>query len=130
MAPALNGRSGKALPVTSRTPSKKARVIRILKKKEPQLIENTKHTLIIKGNHTSETILDVLSDVAKLVKPNCKVLGRKNEIYPFDDANSLEFLTSKNDCSLFAVGSHSKKRPNNLILVCKFGVASISFFCY
>ena len=39
-----------------------------------------------------------------------------NEVLPFEDANSLEFLASKNDCSLFALGSHSKKRPHNLVL--------------
>jgi ribosome production factor 2 len=60
--------------------------------------------------------LEVLTDLGKLLKPNCKVMARKNELYPFEDANSIEFLTSKNDCALFAVGSHSKKRPNNLIL--------------
>lgn len=29
---------------------------------------------------------------------------------------SLEFLCTKNDCSLFAMASHNKKRPNNLLL--------------
>ena len=90
---------------------------RILKKLEPQLVENTKRALIIKGTHTSQSIIDVLKDFSKLLKPNCKVLGRKNEITPFEDCNSLEFLATKNDCSLFIVGSHSKKRTNNLIMV-------------
>ena len=31
-----------------------ARVERILKKKEPQLVENTKRALIMRGNRTSE----------------------------------------------------------------------------
>lgn len=96
---------------------RKGRVNRILKKLEPQLVENTKRALIIKGTHTSQSIIDVLKDFSKLLKPNCKVLGRKNEITPFEDGNSLEFLATKNDCSLFIVGSHSKKRTNNLILV-------------
>ena len=90
---------------------------RILKKLEPQLVENTKRALIIKGMHTSQSIVDVLKDFSKLLKPNCKVLGRKNELIPFDDGNSLEFLATKNDCSLFIVGSHSKKRTNNLVMV-------------
>lgn len=96
---------------------RKGRVNRILKKLEPQLVENTKRALIIKGTHTSQSIIDVLKDFSKLLKPNCKVLGRKNEITPFEDCNSLEFLATKNDCSLFIVGSHSKKRTNNLIMV-------------
>lgn len=53
---------------------------------------------------------------ARLSKPHCHILSKKNEIIPFEDVTSLEFLCQKNDCSLFALGSHSKKRPNNLVL--------------
>ena len=49
-------------------------------------------------------------------KPFCKLLSKKNNIRPFDDVNTLEFFSQKNDCSLFLVGSHSKKRPQNLIM--------------
>lgn len=49
-------------------------------------------------------------------KPFYKSLSKKNEIRPFEAVNSLEFLSQKNDCSLFMVGSHSKKRPNNLVM--------------
>lgn len=72
----------------------------------------------MKGHHTSETIVEVLQDITKLVKPNNITLNRKNELLPFEDVNSLEFLTQKNNCSLFAIGSHTKKRPDNLIMVC------------
>lgn len=44
------------------------------------------------------------------------MLSKKNNIRPFDEVNSLEFLSQKNDCSLFMVGSHSKKRPQNLVM--------------
>jgi ribosome production factor 2 len=108
--------SSPASPAAAKPKVQKKKVMRALAKKEPQLVENTKRALIMKGNHTSQIILDVLTDVSKLLKPNCRVMGRKNDIYPFEDANALEFLTSKNDCSLFAIGSHSKKRPHNLIL--------------
>src|SRR3546814_6517942 len=37
--------------------------------------------------------------------------------HPFDNEQGLEFLCQKNDCSLFGMVSHSKKRPNNLVLV-------------
>lgn len=50
-------------------------------------------------------------------KPNCKVLNRNNDILPFEDVNSLEFLCDKNNCSLFSLATNTKKRPNNLILV-------------
>ena len=44
------------------------------------------------------------------------MLSKKNNIRPFDELNSLEFLSQKIDCSLFMVGSHSKKRPQNLVM--------------
>ncbi len=82
--------------------------------------EKTKRTLIVKGKHTCQVINDVLLDLTMLSKPNNKILNKKNELLPFEDANSIEFLNQKNDCSLFALGSHSKKRPNNLILVSSY----------
>lgn len=90
-----------------------------MKKKEklPQVNESLKKVLILKGNNSSQNVNDVLKDLALMIKPNCKVLTRKNEIFPFEDINSLEFLCQKNDCSLFIFGSHSKKRPNNIIIV-------------
>ena len=50
--------------------------------------------------------------------PHAKLLTKNNMIVPFDDAGqqSLEFLTTKNDASLFALASHNKKRPNNLVM--------------
>jgi ribosome production factor 2 len=105
-----------------------ARVQRILKKREPQIIESTKRCMILKGHHTSETITDVLQDFGKLLKPNCVVLDRKNEILPFEDSNSIEFLSQKNDTSLFILGSHTKKRPNNLVMVKFFFLVHIRIF--
>jgi hypothetical protein len=105
-----------------------ARVERILKKREPQLVEGPKNALIMKGHKTSQTITDVLRDLGKLTKPHNKLLSRKNEILPFEDANSIEFLAPKNDCSLFALGSHSKKRPNNLTLVSVVSLFTLYIF--
>jgi len=44
------------------------------------------------------------------------MLQRKNDIRPFEDAASLEFLGGKNDAPLFLFCSHNKKRPHNLVL--------------
>ena len=41
---------------------------------------------------------------------------RHNAVHPFEDAVPLELLCGKNDASLFAFGTHSKKRPHNLVL--------------
>lgn len=93
-----------------------AKVLRVLKRREPQLVEYTKRCLILKGSSTSQNIVNVLRDLSALTKPNCKVLSHNNNILPFEDVNSLEFLCTKNECALFALATHSKKRPNNLVL--------------
>lgn len=51
-----------------------------------------------------------------LKAPFAKMMSKKNDIHVFDDENSVEFLTQKNDASLFMIGSSTKKRPNNLVL--------------
>ena len=94
----------------------KPRVERLLKKRAPLEVENTKQVLVLRGHKTSQVVVDVLRDIAKISKPNCKTLSKKNDILPFEDVNSLEFLTTKNDTSLFAMGSHTKKRPDNIVL--------------
>lgn len=104
----------------------KARTVRLLRKREPQLVEGAKRSLILRGHHTSETIVQVLRDLSQLTKPHSVMLSRKNEILPFEDVNSIEFLTTKNDCALFALGSHTKKRPDNLVLVRKTKINKIN----
>jgi hypothetical protein len=54
----------------------------------------TKHTLILKGKATSQVVCDVLKDLTMLSRPNNKVLTKKNEILPFEDVLSLEFLSA------------------------------------
>jgi ribosome production factor 2 len=51
----------------------------------------------------------------QLKKPEGINFSKPNPVHPFDDATSLAFWSKKNDASLFAVGMHSKKRPNNLV---------------
>ncbi len=65
-----------------------------------------------------------------LKKPHAKMFNRLNPVLPFEDATSLEFFSERNDCSLVAVGSNSKKRPNNLVLVrCRRFPAHASMHC-
>lgn len=35
---------------------------------------------------------------------------------PFEDETAIEFFSNKSDASLFMYGSHSKKRPHNLVI--------------
>jgi ribosome production factor 2 len=45
-------------------------------------------------------------------------LNKKNDnIHPFEDPASLEFLAQKNECGMVVFGTHSKKRPNNVTLL-------------
>jgi ribosome production factor 2 len=127
----VNGEEGApAKPI-----KRKARVERLLKRREPQTIEHTKRVLVLKGHKTSETVRDALLDINQLTKPNNKNFSRKNEILPFEDISSIEFLCEKNQCSIFSLGMHTKKRPDNLILgrlfdghlldMYEFGVANL-----
>ncbi|XP_030850526.1 ribosome production factor 2 homolog [Strongylocentrotus purpuratus] len=94
---------------------KNQRVKRALEKRDPKLVENTKTSLMIRGGHTSEKITALLTELHMLRKPHSQMLKRKNIMRPFEDQTSLEFMSQKNDASLFAFGSHSKKRPHNLV---------------
>lgn len=89
---------------------------KILQKREPQIKEEAKNTLLLEGRKCSGDIKSALKDVYQLKKPLCKKLTRSNDITPFDDTSSLQFLVDRNDCSLFMFGSSSKKRPDNLVL--------------
>ena len=95
---------------------KTARVRRALAKREPKAVENPRTALLIRGQKTSGLINDVLTDLFMLKKPHAVHFKRQNAAHPFEDATPLEFLCQKNDSSLFAFGTHSKKRPHNLVL--------------
>jgi len=96
----------------------KARIARYLKTTESQLVEGAKSSLLLKGIRCSDSMSTVLKDMRSVQSPHSKLLTKNNMIVPFDDEGqqSLEFLTTKNDAALFALASHNKKRPNNLVL--------------
>uniref|UniRef100_A0A1A9X5R7 Ribosome production factor 2 homolog n=1 Tax=Glossina brevipalpis TaxID=37001 RepID=A0A1A9X5R7_9MUSC len=89
---------------------------KVLLAREPQLVENARVMLFLDGRKCGGDVKLCMKDLQQLRKPLVKVLSRNNDISPFEDPSSLEFLVQKNDCALFAFGSTSKKRPNNLIL--------------
>ncbi|CAB3996792.1 ribosome production factor 2 homolog [Paramuricea clavata] len=88
---------------------------RFLEAREPKLVENTKTTMFIRGGRTSEKVTQALKDLCMLKKPHSVLFRRKNVLRPFEDETSLEFFSKKNDASTFVFGSHSKKRPHNLV---------------
>lgn len=94
----------------------KARIRREERKRGPLTVENTKKGLFMKGPKTSEIIVHAMKDLYHLKAPDAKLFSRKNNIRPFEDTRSLEFLCHKNDTSLFCVASHTKKRPMCMVL--------------
>lgn len=102
--------------IVRKVKAKNARTKRFLKNRESKTVENTKSSLFIRGGNTSTIVTNALKDMHKLKQPHSVMLSRKNPMLPFEDDTSLEFLTKKNDSSLFCFGSHSKKRPHNLIM--------------
>ncbi|KAL1917103.1 uncharacterized protein VTP21DRAFT_5301 [Calcarisporiella thermophila] len=99
---------------------KNARSKRALKKREPKVNENPKTALFIRGSTTSHIVNDALTDLYSLKKPDAVNFTKKNPIHPFDDDTPLTFLSQKNDSSLIVVGTHSKKRPHNLVFARMF----------
>uniref|UniRef100_A0A0E0L4G2 Ribosome production factor 2 homolog n=1 Tax=Oryza punctata TaxID=4537 RepID=A0A0E0L4G2_ORYPU len=98
---------------------KSHRAKRELLKHAPKLVETGKKTLVLHGTKTSAVLNSVLADLFHLKRDNAVKYSKKNEnIRPFESGGetSLEFFSLKTDCSLIVYGSHSKKRPNNLVL--------------
>eukprot|EP00588_Corethron_pennatum_P011953 CAMPEP_0194271982 /NCGR_PEP_ID=MMETSP0169-20130528/5658_1 /TAXON_ID=218684 /ORGANISM="Corethron pennatum, Strain L29A3" /LENGTH=377 /DNA_ID=CAMNT_0039014511 /DNA_START=45 /DNA_END=1177 /DNA_ORIENTATION=- len=96
---------------------KKARVARYLAETGPQIVERSaKGLLLMKGTSCSQHMSDVLRDLRTMKTPHAKLLQKNNAVYPFEDAAPVEFLTTKNDASTFAIASSNKKRPNNLLV--------------
>uniref|UniRef100_J3MR08 Ribosome production factor 2 homolog n=1 Tax=Oryza brachyantha TaxID=4533 RepID=J3MR08_ORYBR len=82
-------------------------------------VETGKKTLILHGTKTSAVLNSVLANLFHLKRDNAVKFSKKNDnIRPFESGGetSLEFFSLKTDCSLLVYGSHSKKRPNNLVL--------------
>ncbi|CAD5117280.1 DgyrCDS6068 [Dimorphilus gyrociliatus] len=88
---------------------------RALENRAPKIHENDKNAMIIKGGQTSQVIIDVLKDIYALKKMNSVLYKKKNITRPFEDTSSVEFFSQRSDSSLLLFGSHSKKRPHNLV---------------
>lgn len=87
-----------------------------MESREPKRFEDEKKVMLIKGANANLVVTKLMKDIFMLKKPNSVFFGRKNDFHPFDNQSNIEFFSKKNDCPLFAFGSNTKKRPNNLIL--------------
>ena len=93
-----------------------ARARRAIAAAAPKLIEGDRVLLGLRGPAASAHSVAALRDLLSLKRVDARMLQRKNEIRPFEDASSLEFLMERNGCSAFLLASHTKKRPHNLVL--------------
>lgn len=91
-------------------------------------MEKPKTLLCIRGKKTNELVFNTLKDLHKLKKPHCRLFSRKNDVRPFEDSESTEFLCNKNDSAIFAVASHTKKRPQNLVIGRIFNSSVLDMF--
>jgi len=89
---------------------------RILKERGPQLVENAKFSLVVAGRNCSNQVALLLRDLYALRKPAASFVKlRSEEIRPLEDETQVERFTRKSNAGLFLSGSHSKKRPVNLV---------------
>jgi ribosome production factor 2 len=58
-------------------------------KRAPQVHENTKTTLFVSGQKTSQIQKLAISDLASLKKGFCERFTKKNDIHPFEDASCM-----------------------------------------
>jgi ribosome production factor 2 len=108
MAPTnQQSKASKAKVISGGQRATKASVQRYLKGTEAKLKEGAKNTLLLKGTNCSQDMGHVLRDLRAMQAPHAKLLTKKNQIFAFDSEGqmSLEFLTTKNDCALFALAS-------------------------
>ncbi|XP_037086175.1 ribosome production factor 2 homolog [Pollicipes pollicipes] len=89
---------------------------RHIEDRAPKLIENEKKVLILKGHKTNNVLQECLKDINSLKRPHAIFFNRKRDLVPFENITPVEQLSAKLDAGLFVIGSHSKKRPQNLIL--------------
>lgn len=96
---------------------------RAIESRTPKVVEAPKSLLALKGHASSALCNAVLNDLCMLKKPLCKKLHRKNDLLPFETGGEahLENLARLNDCSLFTLVNHNKKRPHNIVFGRTFG---------
>ncbi|KAF5300136.1 hypothetical protein FQR65_LT09227 [Abscondita terminalis] len=89
---------------------------RILEGRQPDVIEGPKQALIFNGRRGSPMVRGVLKDLYAFKKPDAKLLSRNNDITLFENYAPVEDLCRKHDTPIFVMGSHSKKRPDNIVI--------------
>ena len=87
---------------------------RILKQREPKVVEDGRSSLFMTGPNSNEFVKLILRDLCSLRKPDSLFLKARKPLHVIDDETSVEKFCLKTGSSNFVAGSHSKKRPCNL----------------
>jgi len=107
---------------------------KIMESKEAKLIEDLKKSIIMKGMKTSQTVMDLMKDLHLQRGTDLSKLFLRTgkDLHPFDDIGPIEQMANKQGSALFVLGTHQKKRPDNIIFgrmfaehlldMCEFGV--------
>jgi len=89
---------------------------KILRDREPKIVEDAKTSLVVRGSKCSESVRQLLQDLHTVRQPLSTLFMRKHPEHPFEDVGKLEHMCNKFDHGLFLFGSSSKKRPFRLII--------------
>ena len=96
-------------------PAKTRRGKRIIEKRGPLVHENDKNCVFLRSRTTPQVQM-LMSDLKDIRKPLLVNLQRRQEnLHPFENCEPIEYLGKKNECSLFCLGSSSKKRPFRMV---------------
>jgi len=107
------------MAATTRLPENhqiRGHAVRRARAREPQVVERSKTTAFVYGQRASERVRSAMRDLLRVKRPLATQFTHRNEVRPMEDPAPLEELLSKRDCGLFVFASHSKKRPDNLVL--------------
>lgn len=101
---------------------------KVLISREPQVVEPPKRTLYFQGRKASEKTRGLLKDFYDLKKPHGLKLNRKNDITIFENVTPVEAFCKKHETPLFMMASHTKKRPDNIVLGRMFNYSLLDMF--
>jgi len=103
---------------------------KVLENRLPQVIEPSKKSLFMKGAKASVYVQSLLKELHALRKPESLYLSSRGQTncFPLDDPQNAEYLCQKNDCSLFCLGSTTKKHPFRLIFGRTFNKAMLDAY--
>eukprot|EP00052_Salpingoeca_macrocollata_P025440 m.231827 g.231827 ORF g.231827 m.231827 type:complete len:321 (+) comp22434_c0_seq2:2048-3010(+) len=100
--------------------AKTRRSKRALEDRQPKIVENPKKILYVHGSKCSQTVQNLFKDWHRITTPFSTLFSRKHDIRPFENAVDLENMSDQHDVSLIVLGTHNKKRPDNIVFVRMF----------